>query len=531
MKRVVFAFLLGLVFLFGGQSPSQAADAVKLFVNGGALQPDVPPQVISGRTLVPVRFVAEALGASVGWDEASQTVTVRKDSAEIKLIIAGQAYKNGRTAAMDVPAQIIGGRAMIPIRFVSEALGAAIRWDEAAGAVYITSRDRVALPLAGVQPSREDIFSWEAGHHWSKSSGNGSATEEDKIFVRYGQQSLKLIAGPAECRIDNTQAANLINKHLALDFYVHDVSKLKEIHLIMDASSNWESYFGYPITAGALKNGWNSIALIPAAFYRLGANPPDYSRLSAIKRWRIRVVAQEGQEASVSLDRLQSVQNVLDRGLVSLTFDDGFAGVFTEAKPQMDRYGFSGVAYVITGMVDKPGRMTVDQLKSLQDAGWDISSHTRNHVFLVSRGHEDGVIEEELAVSKKWLTGQGFDRGARHLAVPGGEFNNRILGLIKKYYATNRTIIEERESYPPADQYMLKIRNVINTTPVEAVQKWVDEASVQKEWLILVFHNFSDSPEADTQILPQTFRYIIDYIAGAKVDVVTMSDAVDNIVP
>lgn len=530
MKKVVFAFLLGLVFLFGGQSPSQAADAVKLFVNGGELQSDVPPQVISGRTLVPVRFVAEALGASVGWDEASQTVTVRKDSAEIKLIIAGQVYKNGRTAAMDVPAQIIGGRAMIPIRFVSEALGAAVRWDGTAGAVYISNRGKAALP-AGVQPSREDIFSWEAGHYWLKSSGSGSATEEDKVFVRYGLQSLKLIAGSAECWIDNTQAANLLNKHLVLDFYVHDVSKLKEIHLVMDASSNWESYFGYPITAGTLKNGWNSIALIPAAFYRLGAKPPDYSRLSAIKRWRIRVVAQEGQEAAVSLDRLQTVQNVLDRGLVSLTFDDGFVGVFTEARPQMDRYGFSGVAYVITGMVDKPGRMTVDQLKSLQDTGWDISSHTSNHALLVSGGHEDGVIEDELAASKKWLTAHGFERGARHLAVPGGEFNNRILGFIKKYYATNRTIIEERECYPPADQYMLKIRNVINTTPVEAVKKWVDEASVQKEWLILVFHNFSDSPVADTQITPQTFRYIIDHIAGAKVDVLTMSEILDNIVP
>lgn len=142
-------------------------------------------------------------------------------------------------------------------------------------------------------------------------------------------------------------------------------------------------------------------------------------------------------------------------------------------------------------------------------------------VFLI-----ESKIYEELAGSKKWLVNNGFERGVQHYSSPGGEFNEIILDEIKKYYSTHRTIMEEKECYPATDPYAIKVRNIINTTPVAYVQKYVGEAASNKEWLVLIFHNLNDTADIETKVAPQTFQDFIDYIAAADVDVVTMSDII-----
>jgi hypothetical protein len=99
----------------------------------------VPPVIEQGRTLVPLRAIFEALGADVKWDGSTQTVIAIKAGKEIKLIIGGQAYKNGQPVTLDVPAKIVDGRTMVPLRFVSEALGTSVRWEDATQTVSIYS--------------------------------------------------------------------------------------------------------------------------------------------------------------------------------------------------------------------------------------------------------------------------------------------------------------------------------------------------------------------------------------------------------
>lgn len=511
-----------------------AEGRIGLSVNGREINPDVPPRVVEGRIVVPVRFIAEALGADVKWDPKQKAVLVARDNVQLKLVVDGQAFKNGQPVPLDVSAKIIDGRAMIPVRFVSQAFGCRIKWDEAAGTVHISTRGGSgpggeASP--GLQPPKVVLFNWEADHGWEKQSGDGTALENDTVNYKSGLQSVKLTGDKTECWAGKTFPADLLNKHLVLDVFVHDVTGLKSLELLMDTGLDWKSYFGYSIPAGTLKNGWNSVTLVPSAFYRLGADPPPYSRLAGIKRWRIKLVPVQGRKASVSLDLLQSVDFPLERGAVTLTFDDGYDGVYLRARPRMDKYGFAGVAYVVTGLVGAPGRMTVDQLKSLQDLGWDIASHTKSHKFLVGDKLADAEMENELAGSKEWLVNNGFPQGSRHFSSPGGEFNDSVLSTVKKYYASHRTIMEEKEICPPADPYMLKVRNIINSTPVDAVKGWVDQAASNKEWLILVFHNITETAEVETQVSVQAFQSIIDYIAAADVDVITMSAAIDSKTP
>ncbi|MCM1566081.1 MAG: stalk domain-containing protein [Dehalobacter sp.] len=129
--------ILSLLLIFTVTTVAYAAPQVIL--DGQNLSFDVPPTIENGSTLLPLRVIFEALGADVQWDGATQTVTANKSGTEIRLIIGGVAYKNGQEVQLSVPAKIIDGRTMVPLRFVSEAFGCQVSWDGATQTITISS--------------------------------------------------------------------------------------------------------------------------------------------------------------------------------------------------------------------------------------------------------------------------------------------------------------------------------------------------------------------------------------------------------
>ena len=99
---------------------------------------DVAPLIKNDRTMLPARFVAEALGAEVAWDEETRVVTITKDEIVIVITIDAEiAVVNGEEVKLDSPAFIENDRTYTPIRFISENLGAEVAWDEATQNVTI----------------------------------------------------------------------------------------------------------------------------------------------------------------------------------------------------------------------------------------------------------------------------------------------------------------------------------------------------------------------------------------------------------
>ncbi len=128
MRKRWIVLLIMTLILLALVGTAEASPTV--FVDGRQLFFDVQPIVENDRTLVPLRAIFEALGASVSWNEATQTVAASKAGTEIQLTI-GQftAFKNGASVMLSAPPQIIDGRTLVPIRFVSEALGAQVNWN------------------------------------------------------------------------------------------------------------------------------------------------------------------------------------------------------------------------------------------------------------------------------------------------------------------------------------------------------------------------------------------------------------------
>ncbi|MCK5848940.1 MAG: copper amine oxidase N-terminal domain-containing protein [Caldisericia bacterium] len=103
-------------------------------VNEKTVALDVAPFIDSGRTFVPFRFIGESLGAKVGYTvDASgrvDTVTYSIGTTNIILYIGKrEAIVNGSTVYLDVAPKILQGRTVIPLRFVTEALGCKVEWD------------------------------------------------------------------------------------------------------------------------------------------------------------------------------------------------------------------------------------------------------------------------------------------------------------------------------------------------------------------------------------------------------------------
>ncbi|MBR5012185.1 MAG: copper amine oxidase N-terminal domain-containing protein, partial [Clostridia bacterium] len=102
------------------------------YVNGVEKALDASPIIRESRTMLPVRFVAEAFGATVAWDGATSTAIIKNDEVEIKITIgAKEAVVNGKIIALDVPAFIENSRTYMPVRFIAENLGATVTWDGA----------------------------------------------------------------------------------------------------------------------------------------------------------------------------------------------------------------------------------------------------------------------------------------------------------------------------------------------------------------------------------------------------------------
>ena len=108
-------------------------------IDGKTVSNDVAPKIVNDRTMLPIRFIAERLGAKVDWINESRTVKITAENIDISLVI-GESFAtvNGEKIALDSPSFIENDRTYLPIRFVSEKLGADVKWDETAQTVTIT---------------------------------------------------------------------------------------------------------------------------------------------------------------------------------------------------------------------------------------------------------------------------------------------------------------------------------------------------------------------------------------------------------
>lgn len=115
-----------------------SAPKIDVYIDGQLVNFAQQPIIESGTTLVPMRACFEGLGASVNWNNDTQSVISHRGSTEIKLTIGNKlAYVNGAAQTLSVPGKLVNGYTYVPLRFVGEALGDTVTWDGSTNTIKI----------------------------------------------------------------------------------------------------------------------------------------------------------------------------------------------------------------------------------------------------------------------------------------------------------------------------------------------------------------------------------------------------------
>lgn len=127
--------------IYKNPSSDPISDLMTIKVNNQALQPDVMPFIEDGTTLVPLRAVSEAMGATVGWDSTTQTITLTKAKTNISMVIGSTSVQvNDKNIELSVAPKIVNGSTMVPLRIIAQAFGSTIAWGNTNGKTVISIR-------------------------------------------------------------------------------------------------------------------------------------------------------------------------------------------------------------------------------------------------------------------------------------------------------------------------------------------------------------------------------------------------------
>ena len=216
-----------------------------------------------------------------------------------------------------------------------------------------------------------------------------------------------------------------------------------------------------------------------------------------------------------------------DRGLVTITFDDGWEENPQTALPIMQQYGFKSNQFYATTFIENP---IVPDPKALIgqfiDDGHEIGSHSITHPDLTTLSEEEVI--HELEGSKQFLEDY-LELNIQHFATPYGAYNIFVENKIMEYYDTHRTVDIGYNSKDNLDVSRLRSMSILSTTTASEVEEWARKAKEEKLWLILLYHRVADNPgQYDTT--PALFAQQMQVINDNNIPVVTISQALAEIV-
>lgn len=159
MRKLFLTIACSLVaFLLFAVDTGHAADKqVRLYLNRTEMKSDVPARIVNGNTLVPVRIISEGIGAEVNWSPNEQKVTVEKNGLNIQLTINKTAATvNGVRHDLEVAPVLDSGTTLLPVRFVTENLGLGVQWDQLTASVFLFDSAN-SLPVSGSDGSKPSV--------------------------------------------------------------------------------------------------------------------------------------------------------------------------------------------------------------------------------------------------------------------------------------------------------------------------------------------------------------------------------------
>ncbi|NUU75757.1 stalk domain-containing protein [Paenibacillus xylanilyticus] len=196
-KALVGSALAATLFVapFNLQVSAERGEWMPIEVNldGKILDLPTDPVIKSGTTLVPMRAIFEVLGAKVTWDAKTKKVEAVKDSTTIELTIGSKSGKvNGKVSEASVPPQLVEGNTLIPLRYVSEAMGMHVAWVESERQVFIAQDKEIeGTTMASVTALYNKYAPTFKGNRYSEQPSYSAPYKAGKLSDGFLQDGLK----------------------------------------------------------------------------------------------------------------------------------------------------------------------------------------------------------------------------------------------------------------------------------------------------------------------------------------------------
>lgn len=167
MKRKMLVGALLIILSLGTSAPAMHVaaedenypEAYRIELNGSEMELEAAARLVGDTTMVPLRSIAEALGAAVDWRDKTQTAVAAKDGMQIELSVGSTTgYRNGEPVELAAAPLLIDNKAMVPLRFFSESFGTVVKWNGPDKTIAIDSEDRV-LPVIGTEAKLRELLS------------------------------------------------------------------------------------------------------------------------------------------------------------------------------------------------------------------------------------------------------------------------------------------------------------------------------------------------------------------------------------
>lgn len=234
-----------------------------------------------------------------------------------------------------------------------------------------------------------------------------------------------------------------------------------------------------------------------------------------------------------SLSKVTTVDSnprLFEEPLVSVTFDDGWESVYSEAAPILHKYDIRTTQYVLTGTFEQPQYLSREQVLSLQQAGHEIGGHGQDHVDLTTL--DDDSLYQELKLSKDALRQTGV-AGPMPFASPYGAYSKKTRSEIQKYYNSHRNTEGDLSTIetvdmnvgPKLDRYNIVGFTVRKDTTEQQLLEAMQFAKKHNAWFVLTYHQI-DKSRSEYSVTPKAFESHMKLIRSQNIKVVTIGDVI-----
>lgn len=219
--------------------------------------------------------------------------------------------------------------------------------------------------------------------------------------------------------------------------------------------------------------------------------------------------------------------------IISVTFDDGWESIYSNGFAILEQCNIKTTQYILAEHFADKAYLSEAQVRSLQNAGHEMASHTMTHPDLTTLSEVEA--DWELSESGRILS-EKFGK-ARDFASPLGATNSTVMNFIKKHYRSHRNTVGDPKEIEDVDinlsetfdRYNINAFTIRRSTTLEEVKKMIDYTIARKGWLVITYHQVDGADRSDFAVSPEELKEQLRLIKNSNISSATIGQVLDAI--